>query len=126
MNCSWKRNQTAFLSLVVIFVMMSTARGQAGNGTPVRGDALQKIVDDAARASLESSNGRLARDVPADNDAVDIMLLGDSGPIFVRWRLRRDGKSFRAVWHDFADAMFQRLDVDRDGLIDAFEAAVAK
>ena len=87
MNCSWERNRTAMLSLAAIFLLGAAATGRADDG------------------------------IAADNDAVDMLLLGDFGPIFVRWRLLRDGNSFRVVWHDFADAMFRRLDVDGDGVL---------
>jgi Ca2+-binding EF-hand superfamily protein len=64
-----------------------------------------------------------AKPQAADEDVQDLVFLSDSRPVLIRLHIRLDGKPLLAVWNSFINEMFDKLDTNKDGVLDRAEAA---
>jgi Ca2+-binding EF-hand superfamily protein len=53
----------------------------------------------------------------------DMLFLGEGRPVLIRLHLELDGRPAQEVWHDFVGRLFQSLDRDGNGELDATESA---
>ena len=60
------------------------------------------------------------------SEVVDVVFLGDTGPVLIRLRVRIDGQPYqtvyRAAWDNYLQALFRHLDRDGDGFLSEAEA----
>lgn len=74
---------------------------------------------------LLSSHPPAAADTPAAaaqvSDALDLVFLGDSRPVYIRLHIRVDDKPLAAAWDEFMTSLFKYLDVDGDGVLSQAE-----
>jgi hypothetical protein len=56
----------------------------------------------------------------------DIVYLSQSRPVIVRLKIDSSGQPLREAWHAFVDALFDRLDADKNGIVDEKEAKKLK
>jgi len=54
--------------------------------------------------------------------AQDVLLLGESGPVLLRWQLLIDGQPCSAAWQHYLDKLFADLDRNGDGSLNRPEA----
>jgi hypothetical protein len=61
----------------------------------------------------------------AADDSQTLVYLSESGPVVIKLHMQLDGKSFRARFDDFLDALFKEIDRDGDGELSESEIAAA-
>jgi Ca2+-binding EF-hand superfamily protein len=71
---------------------------------------------------LLSSIGLSEELVEQPDDTRNLVFLGDDSPIFIRLHIRVDQASYRFPWNANADALFYRLDRDKDKTLNSEEA----
>src|SRR5262249_30492692 len=59
----------------------------------------------------------------ADDDVQDVVFLADSRPLLIRLHIRLDDRPFRTAWEGFINELFDKLDTNKDGVLDRAEAA---
>jgi Ca2+-binding EF-hand superfamily protein len=57
-----------------------------------------------------------------EDDGQDLIFFADSRPVLIRVHVTIDGKSLLKTWNEFINDIFDRADVNKDGVIDKNEA----
>jgi Ca2+-binding EF-hand superfamily protein len=78
--------------------------------------SLAGLLDSAA--AEPAPTGKKAKVEP-----FDILYLSDARPVVMRLHVDFDGKPIQELWAGFADALFAKLDADKNGQIDEKESA---
>lgn len=58
-----------------------------------------------------------AKPPESQDDAQDVVFLGDTRPMLIRLHIRIDGKPLMAAWEEFVREVFRYCDTDGDGLL---------
>jgi Ca2+-binding EF-hand superfamily protein len=102
----YRRSRFAVLAIVVLALSGNTALSQEGK--PAAGPV--------------SPQKELPRGMPVEGDAYDLVLLGVSGPLFLRLHVQVDGLGYQTVWQRFVAQYFDYVDRDGDGSLSSGEA----
>jgi Ca2+-binding EF-hand superfamily protein len=82
---------------------------------------LAVIVGLPSLPATEPASTKADTKTATKSEAFDVAYLSDVRPIVVRLQIISDGKPLQEAWNCFADALFAKLDLDKNGTIDEKE-----